>query len=214
MSCTKDTLRCREARNYGKVLPECCRGHLRQMMAHFQESCARHGVRWWADYGTLLGAVRNPLTTAEDYPWLDGLPEGPLTAGVVPHDKDCDLGAPFEDWLKLLKVWRDLKKKGYYVKARHNSASLKIHLSTTNLTNIDVFTWLRGGDGMLKRRTYISCDRYKGREFHESRLQPMSTVEWEGLTLPAPADPAGFCAFRYGDTWMTPVPANHDGVAR
>jgi phosphorylcholine metabolism protein LicD len=214
VSCTKDTLRCPEARNYGKVLPECCRGHLRRMMADFQESCARHGVRWWADYGTLLGAVRNPLTTAEDYPWLDGLPDGPLAPGIVPHDKDCDLGAYRDDWLKMLKVWRDLKKMGYHVKARNQSASLKIHLSTMNLTNIDVFTWKAAGDGVMKRLTYIGADRYKGKAFPGAWLVPLSTVEWEGMTLPAPADPAAFCAFRYGDSWMTPIPANHDGVPR
>ncbi len=216
-ACTAKTKRCANARDYHSALRPCCRGHLVRMMTDFAESANRHGVRWWADYGTLLGAVRNPLTTRADYPWLD--PEvfdgmAPLAPGIIPHDKDCDLGALSEDWRLLLLVRLDLEAKGYHVRVRKQSASIKIRLSEINTTNIDVFTWDSAADGILHRRTYINVDRFKGRHFPRAWVENRGLVEWEGLTLPAPADPVSFCEFRYGDTWRTPVAANHDGVRR
>lgn len=86
--------------------------------------------------------------------------------------------------------------------------------SVTNHTNADVFTWAEGEDGMMRRVRYISVDAFKGREFPASWLTPMTMVPWEGLQLPAPADPAAFCAHRYGPSWAKPLAANNDGVAR
>lgn len=216
MACTAKTPRCRDARSYSSVLAPCCRSHLRRMMADFMELAAIHGVRWWADYGTILGMVRNPLTTAADYPWLDQsqLPEGPIPPGIIPHDKDCDLGTFAEDWRELVKVAEGLREKGYHVKIRRESASIKIRLSEINTTNIDVFTWDAAADGIMHRRSYIQVDRFKGKRFPRNWVEPTVQMAWEEMLIPAPNDPARFCEFRYGDTWLTPVEANHDGVPR
>lgn len=174
------------------------------------------GITYWADYGTLLGAVRNPLTTAADYPWLDAtkMPSGPLQPGILPHDKDADFGVLWDDWPQLLRAAATLGRRGFDVSVRHHLASIKIRLSVSNQTNLDVFTWHPRPDGKLHRRRYISVDDFKGKAFPSAWLRPMSRVEWEGLSLLAPADPAEFCGFRYGPNWRTPLPANHDGVRR
>lgn len=215
-ACTRATSRCPNARSYAHVLNPCCRGHLRTLVADAVAAFTQFGVPYWADYGTILGAVRNPLTTRRDYPWLDqaALPEGPLPAGIIPHDKDADFGVYWKDWQRLLRAGALLERQGYNVIVRHHSASIKIRLSEANHTNLDVFSWHERTGGRLERRRYISVDHYKGREFPIAWLRPLSEVAWEGLTLTAPTDPEAFCAFRYGPNWRTPVNANHDGVRR
>src|ERR1041385_4161145 len=68
--CTAQTLRCGTARSYQVELPRCCRAHLIRIVTAAVEALEEFKVTYWADYGTLLGAVRNPLTTWADYPWL------------------------------------------------------------------------------------------------------------------------------------------------
>jgi len=175
------------------------------------------GLVWWADYGTLLGAVRNPLTTWADYPWLTqtGRTTPGPTAGIIPHDKDADFGIFAADYRSLCVIRSKLERiSGYNVLIRPGGRSMKVRLSWRNHTNADFFIWNERPDGKLYRAKYIGADKYKGREFHKNTLFPLSTVEWEGMTLPAPKDPAAFCAFRYGENWMKPVRANHDGVVR
>jgi hypothetical protein len=214
--CTAKTQRCGDAKSYHAELRPCCRGHIRQIVADTAELMAEHGVTWWADYGTLLGAVRNPLTTWADYPWLpqEGRPEGPLAPGIIPHDKDADTGFLATDWSKLMRVRAALERKGYYAKVGPFRLKLKIRLSMANSTNLDLFGWREKVGGVLFRPSYVNVDHYKGREFKKADGFPLTTVEWEGLQLPAPKNPEAFCAFRYGPNWRTPIAANNDGVRR
>src|SRR5690606_5089095 len=61
--CTRQSARCPDARDYLTELRPCCRSHLIETMSAVAEVFKEVGCKWWADYGTLLGAVRNPLTT-------------------------------------------------------------------------------------------------------------------------------------------------------
>jgi len=198
--CTRDTLRCPDARDYRVDLRPCCRGHIRQIVADCQIVLESMWLTWWADYGTLLGAVRNPLLGLEP--------------GIIPHDKDADFGLLDVPYRNLGFVRSRLERQGYQVLIRPGGRSMKVRLSARNHTNADFFIWHSRPDGTLFRQKYISVDRYKGRDFRQADAFPLTTLAWEGLTLPAPKDPAAFCAFRYGPNWMTPIRANNDGVPR
>lgn len=215
--CTARTVRCADARDYNVELAECCRAHVRTMMQHTAEFLMSVRAVWWADYGTLLGAVRNPMTTWADYPWL--WQEGRTTAGpapgIVPHDKDGDVGVLMQSWdvaRRKFGLWLETRGAHRYMNAHRHS--MKARVSFRNHTNVDVFFWRQGDDGTLYRDRYASVDRFKGKEFPKSLLFPLTTVEWEGMTLPAPRDPEAFLEMRYGPAWRTPLPANHDGVKR
>lgn len=175
------------------------------------------GIRWWADYGTLLGAVRNTQTTWADYPWLsqEGRTTPGPSAGIVPHDKDGDLGALWEDWIKFRALQSQIRRAGFDIRIRWQSGSAKILTSRTNHTNVDVFFWhKRRNTDVLYRRGYAGVDKFKGREFRERDLMPLTKVEWEGMQIPAPRDPEAFLAMRYGAKWRTPIMANNDGIVR
>jgi hypothetical protein len=214
-SCNARTLRCKNARAYGQLLRPCCRGHVVAMVRHVAAALDDAGIPWWADYGTLLGAVRNPMTTWADYPWLPQSDE-PIPAGIIPHDKDADLGALATDHDAAVRVLRRMVRLHRYdILVRPHGSSVKVRLSRFNHTNVDLFFWGEREDGTMYRESYVdSVDRFKGREFHRDALFPLSEVEWEGMTLPAPRDPAAFCEFRYGPEWRTPICANNDGVPR
>jgi hypothetical protein len=218
--CTRATGRCADARDYQVALRPCCRAHLRHVVAETVAALEAHGVSYWADYGTLLGAVRNPLTTWADYPWLahdegvNGAVNGPLAPGIIPHDKDADFGAFATDWPKLMHVRAALERQGFHVQVKPLWGSMKICLSAMNRTNLDIFLWQERPDGTFARRRYIGVDTYKGRDIPPGMLLPLGTVEWEGLTLSGPVNPEAFCAFRYGPNWRTPIAANNDGIRR
>lgn len=212
-ACTRRTARCSDARDYNRELRECCRSHVQAIMRDLTSALNNAGITWWADYGTLLGAVRNPMTTWADYPWLPQREGGPA-AGIVPHDKDGDLGVLWDDWQKYRALRLSLERLGYSVALNGIRGSSKVFLSTRNHTNVDVFFWRRKRDGTMYRVGYAQVDRFKGREFPESYLQPLETVTWEGMQLKAPNNPEAFLEMRYGSTWRTPLPANNDGVLR
>lgn len=214
--CTRDTLRCGDAKSYRAVLRECCRGHIIRIVADSVRLLKELRVTFWADYGTILGAVRNPLTTRADYPWLpqEQLPDGPLAPGIVPHDKDADFGVMASDWTKLMRVRAGLERLGYHVTVKPGGAKMKVRISPFNHTNLDLFCWRAHSDGTYRRPSYINVDNYKGRDIPKGMLLPLESVQWEGMTLPAPVNPAAFCEFRYGESWRKPVAANHDGRRR
>lgn len=213
--CTSATQRCRSQRDYRHELRPCCRGHVRALVETLATLLNEAGILWWADYGTLLGAVRNPITTWADYPWLSQ--EGRTTAGpppgIVPHDKDGDLGMLLADWGRFTALRAPLVRAGHYVRL-DRAGWAQLRLSPRNNTHVDVFAWHERSDGMLDRAKYFPVDAFKGRAFPRAMLEPLSRVAWEGLTLPAPTDPEAFLAMRYGPGWRTPVCANNDGVRR
>jgi hypothetical protein len=216
--CTARSRRCADARSYEAVLRPCCRQHVVTLSKLAADAFAEAGVPFWADYGTLLGAVRNPMTTKADYPWLpqDELPKGPIPPGIIPHDKDADWGLAIEHWQD---AWRALRfaarSRRVDLRVKPNRASMKVRLSMFNHTNLDLFFWHTKPDGLMHRKVYLmAVDAFKGRHFHRDMLYPLTTVEWEDMTLPAPRDPEAFLEFRYGPDWRVPVAANNDGVRR
>lgn len=221
--CTPETPRCANARSYSAILRPCCRGHVIDIFTLLAELCAEEGIRWWLDYGSLLGGVRNPLLGLEP--------------GIVPHDKDGDAGVLGEDYDRFRALRPRVEEAGFYWTESperpggnpfRGGNRVKIRRSQVNHTNVDIFPWYRvtpqnrqsfpwvtrTDDGMRHRKGYIGADRYKGREFPEAKLLPLTMMEWEGMELPAPADPLWFVEHRYGPNWRTPIARNNDGIRR
>ena len=222
--CTPETGRCRAGTNYAVDTPRCCLDHQIDIMDHIADQFDRHGIDWWADYGTLLGAVRNH--------------------GIIPHDKDGDICVFGEQWEEILAIapevpWKDVRSPGgnpnrvrmidgfewVHKKVRRPDRpntreqfgaghSIKVRRSPLNHNNVDIFPWELRDDGTYYRKRYVGCDRYKGREFPYDRLLPLGVIEWEGRMIPAPRDPEWFCEHRYGPNWRTPLRKNNDGKPR
>ena len=200
ISCTADWERCREARNYAMPTPRCCVGHVTQIFADLDRIFTKHKVTWWLDYGSILGAVRN--------------------GGQIPHDKDGDAGILEDERPQVEKALKEMEALGYHVirKGRREGTfgagnSVKVCMSQINRTNVDLFWWHKEGDNWT-RHNWCSVDKYKGRDIPNDKLFPIQRIAYEGMKLPAPADPEWFCAHRYGAGWKTPIQRNNDGVRR
>lgn len=196
--CTRDTLRCAVIQDPLHETPACCRGHIVEVVRYVGDLLTRAGIVWWADYGTLLGAVR------------DGR--------LIPWDSDADLGVLGEYHGDVLQLAEQIERDGYLLASLRRTGRMfgggdraKVYLSARNRTPVDLFFWHRKTNGDYARNEYVPCDQSKGREFPEDRLFPLTTVKWEGLTLPAPADPEWFCEHRYGPNWRAPSRDNAGG---
>lgn len=58
-----------------------------QLLVKFDEICRKYSLRYWLDYGTLLGAVRHQ--------------------GFIPWDDDLDVSMPISDYKKFLDIVED-----------------------------------------------------------------------------------------------------------
>ena len=60
---------------------------LLKLLKDFDALCRENGLRYWLSSGTLLGAVRH--------------------GGFIPWDDDIDVEMPWDDYVKLMKVFRE-----------------------------------------------------------------------------------------------------------
>ncbi len=145
------------------------------------------GIEGFLAYGTLLGAHR------------DGK--------LIGHDSDADLGYvsrhthPVDVMLESFALQRTLVEMGFVV-TRYSGIAVKVHVPEADgsIRGLDVF----GGfmrDGML----YLMGE--VGAPFEESWIFPRGTVELEGRTFAAPAQPDRLLAAMYGESWRVPDPA-------
>jgi hypothetical protein len=202
--CTAATERCPEARHPLLDTPECCKAHIRRIMADLARLMDRDGIRWWVDYGTLLGYVRN--------------------GGLIRYDKDGDLGVFGEDREKLLALQPELLAMGYHAtfapprptQRFRTGDRMKVRISNRNHTNVDIFIWYpdKPKKGYLDRKNYIGADMYKGREFPMDWAFPLARGEWDGIDVSIPAEPEKLAAHRYGPTWQEEKREKHPPEAR
>ncbi len=89
------------------------------LLALFAKKCDAHGIRYWLDYGTLLGAIRHK--------------------GFIPWDDDLDVSMMREDYDKLIALLPTLfpKEEGF---TWGTHAFLQIGFQGTPL-NIDVYPY-------------------------------------------------------------------------
>lgn len=64
------------------------------LLEEFDRVCKKHNLTWFADYGTLLGAVRHQ--------------------GFIPWDDDLDISMFRDDYMKLLDIASDEFKEPYF----------------------------------------------------------------------------------------------------
>lgn len=157
------------------------------------------GAAAYLCYGALLGAVRN--------------------GQMIGHDSDTDVcylsdhESPVDIILESYRIERSMRAKGYST-FRMSAADFKVALPLAGgrEEDVDVFAAFFVGD------RFFQLGNRSGAMRRES-IVPLGTIELEGVTFPAPAEPVAMMAFLYGPSWRDPDPSFRyadplDGVRR
>jgi hypothetical protein len=146
------------------------------------------GLKAFPLYGTLLGIHR------EDR--------------FLPHDDDIDLAA-----VVYLPAGFSPAPATSQWQARIEAAGFKCKIPKANATNMHVkFTGHEMDLFIIYRNygpnnnAYGHMEQYKLREFPQTLLEPLSTLEFRGKAFYAPADIPGFLEERYGPGWTKSDP--------
>jgi len=141
----------------------------------------------WIAFGSLLGAVR----------------EGKM----IGHDSDVDLAYlskhehPADVAREMFRVSRALQAHGLKVSTRTGSfCAVTVQSKHGRATPIDVYACFYVGDKLYETASV-------GAPIPREAVLPLGTVEFEGRTMPAPADTEAMLEASYGPSWRVPDPA-------
>lgn len=189
MPCTSNTERCEKTHDKTPV-PQCCRSKLQELLLKVTGLLTENEIKYWLDYGTLLGAVRDN----EFIPW----------------DDDADISILAEDKTKAEKVLQSSTLLKNHKVFTNGFNMFQVHYSETNSLHVDIFLWYEDGE-LLRRKKYIGMDKPKGTDVRKGRDFPKKWVDkTELITLAGdefsvPHNPKHFCEFRYGKAWEVPM---------
>lgn len=145
------------------------------------------GIEGWISFGTLLGAAR------------DG--------GAIGHDSDIDLcyvseqPTPAEMTVELWRITRALRAAGMRVLEKTGSfVTVEVTTPDGATTGIDIYTSFFEG-GLLYETATVRAP------VPREAVLPRGEIEFEGRTMPAPADPARLLEVSYGPNWRVPDPS-------
>ena len=127
-----------------------------EILFEIDRICKKHGLRYFADSGTLLGAVRHK--------------------GFIPWDDDIDLTMPRADFEKFLEVAKDELPEGYLLQYRENTEARKEAFLCVRNSSV-----VSDGEEFLHR--FHGCPWITGIDIFPLDLFPRDVEEHETLYL-------------------------------
>lgn len=201
-------------------------------LAIFDALCSKYSLKYWMDYGTLLGAVRHK--------------------GFIPWDDDIDLAMPREDMLKMLGGFRkefesygftfnersDYPMRWYGLSYKHYETGIwmdiyPVDTISSDSNRIDLKNLLKGKVADY-RKYYFANHNLRAEVFNEYKekmfaslpngnveyqihpiecndpitlnttdeIFPLRRIEFEQYSLNAPANTDKYLKEMYGNTYM------------
>ena len=161
--------------------------HLATEVARLAEDVNDFGVVGYLAYGSLLGAVRN--------------------GKLIGHDTDTDMAYlsnfshPADIARESFALERFLVDRGWTMQRLRVGLTRAVFRDRSgDLRHIDIF--ISSHDG-----THFYLNPFVFTELPRSALAPVSMVIFEGVEIPAPADPGAVLAATYGPSYLVPDPS-------
>ena len=167
-----------------KTKPGCyddnCMNDIICVLKYTANKLNKFNIRWWIDFGTLLGVYRGD--------------------GIIYGDDDADFSYDARDTNKLFEMFEEIKKENTY--SITNSGWCREPYKIINTKTgavVDLFPFHISGNKMLSSHSsaYDSNvdDIYPLREFYSDKLK---------ILLPIPNRPVARLTQKYGDDFMIP----------
>jgi len=163
---------------------------LKEILFFVTDLLNKHNIKYWLDYGTLLGAVRGK--------------------DIIPWDIDTDISCLEEDKEKIFALMPIINKKFYFCQHSFKNTGYQIRYGKGEKTHLDIFLWYKDEE-MLRRRYYLGLNSYygtdvrKGKDFPAEWVKELSEVTLADKIFTAPKDPEQMCLLRYGRSWKRPL---------
>ena len=152
---------------------------LRELIREFDHICTVHRIVYWADSGTLLGAVR----------------EG----DIIAHDDDVDVCVPASQISPLVEA---VARTGVY-HIRDTPFCLKFERVGVPEVWVDVFPVDRRGE-RVEYSNLLARTQWPNGFYIESELFPLGRMKLGDVRVWAPRDPIPYLERMYGN-WRVPV---------
>ena len=159
---------------------------LRRLLSDFQDVCDKHNIEYWADGGTLLGAIRS--------------------GGIIPHDDDIDVSLTSDAMSALRQAVKDSKN----LRVQMAPLAWGVHKFKNKAENdvwIDLFEVTTVKKDGKTRVHYVKQDhRTTWPKFwhNEDELRPLKKVRFEDTHIMIPKSPIVYLERGYGANWRVP----------
>ncbi len=147
----------------------------KQILQEFHNICVRNGLKYYAMYGTLIGAVRHH--------------------DMIPWDDDIDVAMPREDYEKFIRLAKDALKEPLFLQTPESDPAcfyggyMKLRYSLS--TGMDVRNWCNGSNqgiyiDIFPLDNFICCNSARGKNVNRIRkvqeLLFAKTYGWTGAS--------------------------------
>ena len=165
-----------------------------ELLKEFMRLCEKYNLRYWLDYGSLLGAVRHGFT--------------------IPWDDDLDVSMPAEEFDKFQELTKnEMADHITYIKVWNDWQSRLIFKNDTGAF-LDIYCYNEFED-RLQGRPKFRPPSYN-RSIPKNVIFPTKKVIFENLEVEAPNDSDTYLRIKYGKYWELPksehIEAGHNIV--
>lgn len=154
-----------------------------ELLKEFIRICEKYNLRYWLDFGSLLGAVRHK--------------------GFVPWDDDCDVSMPESDFIKLQKIIdEEIKEDMKYIHWVEGGMGRFVFKHDKLNSFLDIYCYEELGQAYQFK---MKVDNIHDRAIvPEDILFPNNYINFEGLNIKCPNDYDTYLRIRYGNYEVMP----------
>lgn len=159
------------------------------LLKEFIRICDKYNLRYWLDFGSLLGAVRHN--------------------GFIPWDDDCDVSMPESDFIKFQELAEnEIAQNMQYLRWVENKMGRFVFKNDVLKSFLDIYAY-KEEDDMLKTMLPFT-NLYARIPVNKDMILPTKEIIFEDIKVKAPNNPKVYLSARYGNYNLLPKHPNYE----